>query len=220
MVRERIPEEEAMVDDAVIDQYVRWSQGPMRYTYREVVARATSRIRGRVLDVGTGFGMLAIVLAERNPDVEIVGLDVSGRMIGAGKRLVEQRGLASRISFELADARRMPFPDDHFDAVVSYGSLHHWSEPVPVLDEIDRVRKRDGVVYVADIRRDIPRPCIWIYHAVMLIGIGSRLAGEMSRSVDASYVPAEIEDIMSRTTITHWRPEHNFYGIKIFSGRK
>lgn len=222
MVRERIPEQEAMVDDEIIERYVRWSQSLLRYSYRDVVGRATNLapIRGRVLDVGTGFGMLAITLAERNPEVEIVGLDISEQMLDAGRRLVDERGLASRISFERADARKMPFADDRFDAVISYGSLHHWSEPEPIFDEIDRVRRRDGIIYVADVRRDTPRPAVWILYAMILIHGGGRLAGEMSSSVDAGYTPGEIERLMDGTTIAHWRPEHTFYGINIFSDRK
>jgi ubiquinone/menaquinone biosynthesis C-methylase UbiE len=86
-------------------------------------------IAGLVLDVGTGFGMLATTLARKNPEVEIIGLDVSEQMTEAGRTLVEGRELARRVSFEKADAKEMPFPEGFFDAVISYGSLHHWLGP-------------------------------------------------------------------------------------------
>jgi ubiquinone/menaquinone biosynthesis C-methylase UbiE len=121
VARKRIPEQEAIVDPDQIEDYIRLSERLMGYVYQEVVDRATklAPIAGRVLDVGTGFGMLATTLAQKNPEVEIIGLDVSEQIIEAGRTLVEGRGLAKRVSFEKADAKEMPFPEGFFDAVIS-----------------------------------------------------------------------------------------------------
>jgi len=222
MARERIPEQEAIVDPDQINNYVRLSETVMGNVYRDVVNRATklTPIAGRVLDVGTGFGMLAMTLARKNPEVEIIGLDVSKQMTEAGKALVERRGLSKRVSFEKADAKEMPFPEGFFDAVISYGSLHHWVGPERVFDEINRVRKPTGMIYVADLRRDQPRIPLWLLYLFVRVRAGRRMAGEMVASVNAAYTPPEIEEIMGRTTITEWQPRHTFYGINIFSGQK
>jgi len=222
MARERIPEQEAIVDPDQINNYIRLSERLMGYVYQEVVDRATelTPIAGRVLDVGTGFGMLAMTLARKNPEVEIIGLDVSKQMTEAGKALVERRGLSKRVSFEKADAKEMPFPDGFFDAVISYGSLHHWVGPERVFDEINRVRKPTGMIYVADLRRDQPRIPLWLLYLFVRVRAGRRMAGEMVASVNAAYTPPEIEEIMGRTTITEWQPRNTFYGINIFSGQE
>ncbi len=222
MARERIPEQEAIVDPDQINNYVRLSETVMGNVYRDVVNRATklAPIAGRVLDVGTGFGMLAMTLARKNPEVEIIGLDVSKQMTEAGKALVERRGLSKRVSFEKADAKEMPFPEGFFDAVISYGSLHHWVGPERVFDEINRVRKSTGMIYIADLRRDQPRIPLWLLYLFVRVRAGRRMAGEMVASVNAAYTPPEIEEIMGRTTITEWQPRHTFYGINIFSGQK
>jgi len=222
MARKRVPEQEAIVDSNQIEDYIGLSERLMGYVYREVVVRATklAPLAGRVLDVGTGFGMLALTLARRNPDVEIVGLDVSEQMIELGRALVERRGLSKRISFEKADAKKMPFPDGFFDAVISYGSLHHWVEPERVFDEINRVRKSTGMIYVADLRRDQPRIPLWLLYLFVRVRAGRRMAREMVGSVNAAYTPSEIEEMLERTTITEWQPKHTFYGINIFSGQE
>ncbi|MBN1992110.1 MAG: class I SAM-dependent methyltransferase [Anaerolineae bacterium] len=222
MTQERIPEPEAVVDPDQIENYIRLSEKLMGYVYQEVVDRATklAPIAGRVLDVGTGFGMLAMTLAKKKPDVEIIGLDISEQMTEAGQALVEKRGLAKWISFETADAKEMPFPDDYFDAVISYGSLHHWVGPEQVFDEINRVRKPTGIIYVADLRRDQPRLPMWLLYLGLRVRAGRRQAREMVTSVNAAYTPAEIEAMLARTTITKWQPKHTFYGLNIFSAQK
>jgi len=222
MIQGRIPEQEAIIDRDQIEDYICLSERLMGYVYQEVVDRATelTPIAGRVLDVGTGFGMLAMTLARKNPEVEIIGLDVSKQMTEAGKALVERRGLSKRVSFEKADAKEMPFPEGFFDAVISYGSLHHWVEPERVFDEINRVRKSTGMIYVADLRRDQPRIPLWLLYLFVRVRAGRRMAGGMVASVNAAYTPSEIEEIMGRTTITEWQPRHTFYGINIFSGQK
>lgn len=107
MIQGRIPEQEAIIDRDQIEDYICLSERLMGYVYQEVVDRATklAPLGGRILEVGTGFGMLAMTLARRNTDVETIGLDVSEQIIEAGRALVERRGLSKRVSFEKADAK-------------------------------------------------------------------------------------------------------------------
>ena len=222
MVQERIPEREAILDSEQIEEYIQLSEKLMEYVYQDVVNQAMRLVslHGRVLDVGTGFGMLAITLAQGKPDVQVIGLDISATMIEAGKRVVSKKGLVPRVSFEVADARAMPFPDNCFDGVISYGSLHHWLGPELVFNEINRVRRPEGMIYVADLRRDQPRVPLWFLYEMVRLRAGKRMADEMVSSVNAAYTPSEIGPILGKTTITHWQPKHSFYGINIFSSQK
>ncbi|MCX5998216.1 MAG: class I SAM-dependent methyltransferase, partial [Chloroflexi bacterium] len=154
------------------------------------------------------------------PTTEVTGLDISPVMIEAGKRVVGRRRLVSRVSFEVGDARAMPFPDGYFDGIISYGSLHHWSAPELVFNEIYRVRKSGGTVYVADLRRDQPRAPLWFLYAMVRVRAGKRMADEMIRSVNSAYTPSEIGAILNKTTMTHWQPKHTFYGVNVFSSQK
>ena len=88
--------------------------------------------------------------------------------------------------------RRSPFPDDSLDLVVSTLSLHHWRDPVGVLDEIARVLRRPepaegqpgGSFLVFDLRRDMAAPfyrAVVVRHALRRAGglaPGERAAGQ------------------------------------------
>ena len=61
-------------------------------------------IEGRYLDVGAGPGILAGIIAQNNPDVEITALEVSADMVAVGKNYLKSKGLQDRIEFVIGDA--------------------------------------------------------------------------------------------------------------------
>ena len=95
----------------------------------------------RVLDLGTGTGVVAISLAERYPDAEVVGIDLSPGMIEEVRRKLPPE-LSGRVSFEIGDAAALEWPDSHFDLVVL-------SNMIPFFDELARVVAPGGTVVVA-----------------------------------------------------------------------
>ena len=90
----------------------------------------------RVLDVGTGPGLVAAGATERGASV--VGVDFSDVM------LAEARRLHPEIEFRSGSAEALPFEDGEFDAVVGNFVLHHSGQPDKVLEEALRVLRRDG----------------------------------------------------------------------------
>jgi len=95
----------------------------------------------RVLDLGTGTGKGARVVAKLFPDAEVVGVDLSGPMIEEARRLLPSE-LAGRVRFEVADGAALPFPDDSFDLVLLLNAI-------PFFDELGRVSTRDGAAVFA-----------------------------------------------------------------------
>jgi ubiquinone/menaquinone biosynthesis C-methylase UbiE len=87
----------------------------------------------RVLDVGTGTGLVAALAAERFPEAEVVGVDLSPRMIEVARR---NHG-SERIRFEVADASALPFTDGAFDLAVLLNMI-------PFADELARVLEPRG----------------------------------------------------------------------------
>ncbi|MBC8329845.1 MAG: class I SAM-dependent methyltransferase [Planctomycetes bacterium] len=90
----------------------------------------------RVLDVGTGPGLVAAMAAERGANP--VGLDFSEAM------LAEARRIHPEIEFHAGYAETLPFGDGEFDAVVGNFVLHHSGDPNQVLREAFRVLRPDG----------------------------------------------------------------------------
>lgn len=108
---------------------------------------------GKFLDLGTGTADIPILLAQRLPKVQIVGIDLSLDMLKLGEAHVAKAGLADRIVLECADAKSLPYPDQSFDGVISNSIIHHIPEPMPVLGEICRTVRRGGLIMIRDLIR-------------------------------------------------------------------
>jgi len=113
--------------------------------------------RGSLLDIGTGPGWLLLTLHRLDPEMALVGLDVSSAMVAKARHNVAQESLSSKIEIHEGNANQMPFKDNTFDVVVSTGSIHHWKNPARGLDEVHRVLKPGGCALIYDIVSDTPQ---------------------------------------------------------------
>jgi ubiquinone/menaquinone biosynthesis C-methylase UbiE len=93
---------------------------------------------GRVLDLGTGTGRAAFLLARRYPEAEVVGVDIAPAMLVEAGKLTPPE-LSGRVRFERADAERLPYPDAAFD-LVSLANM------IPFFPELGRVTAPGGSV--------------------------------------------------------------------------
>ena len=76
---------------------------------RRVVGEVRRAKPGRILDVATGTGDLAIAMARRIRDVQVLGVDLSEQMLAVARRKIEARGLDGRIVLDRGDAERTNF---------------------------------------------------------------------------------------------------------------
>jgi ubiquinone/menaquinone biosynthesis C-methylase UbiE len=95
----------------------------------------------RVLDLGTGTGVVALALADRYPEAEILGIDLSPGMIDEARRKVPSE-LAGRVGFEAGDASALGSPDAAFDLVVL-------SNMIPFFGELARVVAPGGTLVLS-----------------------------------------------------------------------
>lgn len=152
---------------------------------------------GRVLDVGTGRGILPILLLNARPDLHVVGVDADH----AALQWAQRNAVRSRVvpTFTPGQAERLPFASEQFDVVVSTLTLHH----LPLVAksgacrEFARVLKPQGACYVADFA---PPRGIWARLAAIVPRvtcfrhIGENFRGSIPRLLEqAGFV--EVEEV-------------------------
>lgn len=103
----------------------------------------------QILDIATGTGDLAIMLATLNPK-RVVGLDISEGMLEVGKKKIKKANLSHIIQMVKGDSENIPFDDNTFDAVsVSFG-VRNFENLNKGLKEVLRVLKPGGVFAVLE----------------------------------------------------------------------
>ncbi|CAA0224299.1 Demethylmenaquinone methyltransferase [Tenacibaculum maritimum] len=116
---------------------------------KKVVALVGKNNPKKILDIATGTGDLAIMLAKTSPD-KIIGLDISEGMLEVGKQKILNAKLADTIEMVVGDSENMPFDDDTFDAItVSFG-VRNFENLDKGLKEIKRVLKPGGTFVVLE----------------------------------------------------------------------
>lgn len=117
----------------------------------------------RILDIATGTGDLAIMMAELNAD-KIVGLDISAGMLEVGKQKIATKNLSDKIDMVLGDSENIPFEDNYFDAItVSFG-VRNFENLDKGLKEILRVLKPGGIFVVLETAVPTKTPYKQGYH--------------------------------------------------------
>jgi SAM-dependent methyltransferase len=116
----------------------RWS----RLVAREFLPWLRAPDGGRWLDVGSGTGALTETILELCDPAAVVDVDPSAGFLGYARSRITD----PRVSFEVAGAEQLPFPDDSFDAVVAALVLNFVPDRTRALAELRRVARPGAVV--------------------------------------------------------------------------
>lgn len=117
-----------------------WGQmrSPDAFASLQAALEAVEQPPRRTLDLGTGTGQAAFVVAERFPGTDVVGADLAPEML-AEARATTPAHLRARVRFELADGAALPYDDRAFDLVTL-------ANMIPFFDELARVTAPGGAV--------------------------------------------------------------------------
>ncbi len=122
---------------------------------RHIASKLLLQPGHRVLDIGCGWGGLALSLA-RMETVQVVGVTLSEAQLAVARERARQSGLESRVTFELCDYRNL---NGKFDRIVSVGMFEHVGTPnySEFFDTVFRLLADDGIAVIHSIsRKDRP----------------------------------------------------------------
>jgi ubiquinone/menaquinone biosynthesis C-methylase UbiE len=167
---------------------------------------------GLALELGPGPGYLGLEWLKNTSGTTLIGLDISEDMITIAERNAEEYGLSDRVDYVQSGGDAMPFKDDTFDAVFTNGSLHEWSEPEKTFDEIWRVLKKGGRVFISDLRRDMLFLIKWF---LWVSSKPREMRQGLVTSINAAYTPGELKELRKGTKLAECAVSGNPIGVML-----
>ena len=186
------------------------------FYWRKCAANIVASWRpGKIVDLATGTGDLALALQKKLPDAEVTGVDFVPEML----ELAQRKGVRKTI---LADAMQLPFSDGSFDCVTIAFGLRNMENWGGALAEMSRVLGRDGHLLVLEFSlptRSIARAIYRLYLHRCLPLLGSFLTRKKSaydylgNSIEEFPSGRAMLDLIEASGFRHATLEPLSYGI-------
>lgn len=151
-----------------------------------------------VLDIATGTGDLAIMMAKTMTDAKITGLDLSEGMIEIGRRKVAESRLDDRISFQTGDCLALPFADNSFDCITCAYGVRNFENLAAGYKEMRRVLRPGGLLVIIELSTPpsaLVKPFYDLYTRYLIPAVG-RMVSKDTRAY--SYLPESIAAVPQR----------------------
>ena len=135
---------------------------------------------GTILDIATGTGDLAIMMAKRLRAKKITGIDISPGMLELGRQKINKLNLSSCIRLQEGDSEAIDFPADSFDAVTVAFGVRNFQNLEKGLQEMFRVLKPGGKLMILEFskpERGLFRLLYRTYLRHIASGIGKIISG-------------------------------------------
>jgi demethylmenaquinone methyltransferase/2-methoxy-6-polyprenyl-1,4-benzoquinol methylase len=144
---------------------------------RTVIRKAGLPPSGRLLDLGTGTGDIALAVRKTHPDATVVAGDFTIEMMRVGRA----RPSGAALPWTAADALNLPFADASFDAVVSGFLMRNVADLPRALREQRRILKPGGRIVILDTTRppqNLLSPFIRFHLRYIIPALGKLITGE------------------------------------------
>ena len=214
MVKPRIVE----TDEGIQDEFNVQTYNSMMRRLRDKGWMETDHIitsgitNGFALEIGPGPGYLGLEWLKKTESTVLMAVEISPEMTKIAERNAREYGLEGRVKYVKGDAHQIPFDDNTFDGVFTNGSLHEWSQPIRVFDEVYRVLKPGAKYFISDMRRDM-NP--FVKQFMKLIVKPKEIRPGFVSSINASYTTDEIRSILDQSNLKESVVAKTFMGFEI-----
>jgi demethylmenaquinone methyltransferase/2-methoxy-6-polyprenyl-1,4-benzoquinol methylase len=169
------------------------------YAWRHMAVKMTANnMNDLALDIGTGTGDFAFDLAIRTSASHVVGLDCTKEMLSIAIRKAQRHKLTNQLTFVLADAHTLPFPDNYFASVTVGFGIRNLVDIRKAIREMIRVTKPGGRIVTLEIvrahNRNILGRLFSICFQIATPWIGSIFARDREAY---SYLPKSVQEFLS-----------------------
>ena len=209
MVKTRIEYPGTLIHEQDPEKHFQFQDIGLREYYDEVMGRIPGlrRFEGKVLHIGCGAAAFENLLCDRLEYARFYGLERSSTLVRIGEALSSRFKYADRISLKIWEDELLPFPDNEFDLVISLASMHQWKDPEKTLQEIPRVLKDGGSVFISDFRRE--QLYLPFYFFARKIGstFGKEIGQNLIEAYKASYHTSQVKDMIERLGLDDWNVE-------------
>jgi len=173
---------------------------------RHIAAKLAIEPGMKILDIGCGWGGMALTLAEET-GAEVDGVTLSVEQLAVAKERAEARGLANRARFSLTDYRDV---NDTYDRIVSVGMFEHVGRPnyQDYFDGVARLLKDDGVALIHAIGRpEVGVTNAWVAKYIFPGGYSPALSEVLPAIERAGLIVTDVEILRLHyaETLKHWR---------------
>jgi SAM-dependent methyltransferase len=133
----------------IYDPLIQWTM-PEKQFKQDLIIEAGIETEFHVLDFGCGTATLSMMTKSKYPSAFVTGVDVDAKVLAIAKRKLEDFPYTIRL--DQYDGTKLPYPNETFDRVISSLVFHHLtpSQKANALQEIRRVLRKDGELYIAD----------------------------------------------------------------------
>jgi len=125
-----------------------------RYGYdipkaRRLILAKAELSKTKILEVGTGKGHMAIILAKQG--FKLVSIDLDKKAQAIAKDSLKNLKINKLVTLKVMNAEKLRYGNDYFDSVISVNFMHHAKNPIKCLREMIRVAKNK--IVIADINK-------------------------------------------------------------------
>jgi ubiquinone/menaquinone biosynthesis C-methylase UbiE len=173
---------------------------------------ASGITHGLALEIGPGPGYLGLEWLKKTESTMLLAVEISPEMTQIAERNAREYGLGGRVKYVKGDAHKIPFDDNTFDGVFTNGSLHEWSKPIKVFDEVYRVLKPGAKYFISDMRRDM-NPLVRQFMKLMVKP--KEIKPGFVSSINASYTTDEIRSVLDQSKLKESVVAKTFMGFEI-----